>query len=168
MKLVDYLRKFADGVRNQIYVEDPKYWMDTWESYPAEGEVQYVMDRIREYVKDFESGVAHFPWLKVASHAVIGWARGTLDFDKARELHDYLLDPFFFHALGKQLEADQKRWGDTWKERPLEGQVGRAMARFQDYEAQFRNAGVSFPWLKVAGEALIGWVRETYPDYVKR
>ena len=70
----------------------------------------------------------------------------------------------FFDDLRAQILSDQKRWGNTWKKRPREGQVDRVMARFRDYQDQHNNAGVPFPWLKVAGEALIGYVRDKYPD----
>ena len=73
-------------------------------------------------------------------------------------LLDYL--PDFADALREQLERDQARWGDTWKLRPREGQELRGFARFHDYEDQFINGGKPIPWLKVAGEALIAWVRE--------
>jgi hypothetical protein len=78
------------------------------------------------------------------------------------KLIDYL--PEFVSVLEAQLEKDQERWGDTWKARPREGQEQRGFARFHDYEDQFLNAGIPVPWLKVAGEALIAWVREN-KDY---
>lgn len=74
------------------------------------------------------------------------------------KLVDYL--PEFMEALTKQLEEDEKRWGDTWKHRSRDGQEMRTKVRFDDYLAQFQNAGVPIPWMKVVGEALICWVRE--------
>ena len=74
------------------------------------------------------------------------------------KLVDYV--PEFTEALTRQLEEDEKRWGDTWKKRLIYGQEMRAKARFDDYLAQFQNAGVPIPWMKVVGEALICWVRE--------
>lgn len=73
-----------------------------------------------------------------------------------------LLDvlPKFIAVLTAQVEADQKRWGDTWRKRPREGQEDRIFHRFMDYYDQWKNAGTPIPWLKVAGEALIGWARE--------
>lgn len=69
-------------------------------------------------------------------------------------------------ALYQQIKSDEKRWGDTWRYRPIVGQVDRMMARFRDYHDQYiHGPGEPFPWLKVAGEALIGWVRENNPDY---
>jgi len=81
------------------------------------------------------------------------------------ELVDYL--PETIEALTEQLEADQARWGDTWKTRPREGQEERVFARFADYLDQYRNAGTPIPWLKVMGEAHICLVREEHPDYGK-
>lgn len=74
------------------------------------------------------------------------------------KLIDYL--PEFTKALEEQIEKDDERWGDTWKERPKEGQEMRTKARFDDYFSQFEHAGVNIPWLKIAGGALICWVRE--------
>jgi hypothetical protein len=69
--------------------------------------------------------------------------------------------PAFTKALRAQLKEDQKRWGDTWTHRPRKGQEGRCFARFRDYQAQYMHAGVPVPWLKIAGECVIAWVRET-------
>ena len=74
------------------------------------------------------------------------------------KLVDYV--PEFTEALIRQLEEDEKRWGDTWKHRSRDGQEMRTKARFDDYFAQFQNAGVPIPWMKVVGEALICWARE--------
>ena len=38
------------------------------------------------------------------------------------------------------------------------------MAELEGYVDQKVNAGQPMPWLKVVGEALIGWIRDTYPD----
>ncbi len=70
----------------------------------------------------------------------------------------------FAERLKAQLESDQLRWGDTWRQRPRENQEARGMARFQDYYDQWKNAGIPMPWLKIAGEALIAWVRENHPE----
>jgi len=73
----------------------------------------------------------------------------------------------FALALKRRMQEDQLRWGDTWKKRPVEGQEERVFARYQDYIDQYRERRVPVPWLKIAGEALIAWVRETYPDYAE-
>jgi hypothetical protein len=64
----------------------------------------------------------------------------------------------------KQLESDQKRWGDTWKKRPIEGQEERVFARFTDYLDQYLNAGTPIPWEKVIGEAHICMTRVAHPE----
>jgi len=76
--------------------------------------------------------------------------------------------PDFIKAFTEQISGDDKRWGDTWKNRPRAGQVERAFNRFQDYKDQFDNAGTPIPWLKIVGEAFIGWVRDNWPDYAER
>jgi len=76
-----------------------------------------------------------------------------------KKLIEYL--PDFCKALTHQLTEDEKRWGDTWKQRGRDGQEERFISWLQDKIDQYRNAGVPLPWLKIAGEALIGWVRET-------
>ena len=74
------------------------------------------------------------------------------------KLIDYL--PEFTEALKQQLEQDEKRWGETWKYRSIEGQEERTFSVFHNYEDQFNNANIPVNWLKVAGNALICWVRE--------
>lgn len=69
--------------------------------------------------------------------------------------------PDFTDALEEQLEEDYKRWGDTWKSRPREGQEERIFARFDAYRDQFVHGGTPIPWLKIAGLAFIAWYRET-------
>ena len=81
-------------------------------------------------------------------------------------LPDYL--PEFYEAFVEQMRADDARWGDTWKQRSAEGQEDRMYDRFRDYKDQFDNAGTPIPWLKIVGEAFIGWVREKHPDYSER
>jgi hypothetical protein len=79
-----------------------------------------------------------------------------------KTLLDFL--PEITGALAKQLVKDQERWKDTWKKRPREGQEDRIYARFRDYYDQWKNAEVPIPWLKIIGEALIGWMRENHPE----
>ncbi len=70
----------------------------------------------------------------------------------------------FISALTKQLESDDKRWGNTWLQRMPEGQEVRIFEHIQSYFDQYNNVGTPVPWLKIAGLALIGWVRETHPE----
>lgn len=81
---------------------------------------------------------------------------------KPEKLTDYLGE--FAEALHKQLIADEKRWGDTWRKRPKEGQEDRTAARYQDYWDRFKNGGEPIPWLKVIGGAYICWLREVHPE----
>jgi hypothetical protein len=67
-------------------------------------------------------------------------------------------------ALREQLEEDYKRWGDTWLERPQEGQDDRMRCTLNDYFDRFKNAGVPIPQLKIIGGAFINWIRENHPE----
>jgi len=69
--------------------------------------------------------------------------------------------PKFMEELKSQLEEDDKRWGDTWRKRVRQGHEERIMSDFMNYYDQWKNGGNSIPWLKVAGLALIAWIRET-------
>ena len=75
---------------------------------------------------------------------------------------DFLFE--FMDALALQLLEDEKKWGDTWLKRFPEGQEARIWEHIQTYFDQFFNAGVPIPWLKIAGLALIAWIRETNPE----
>jgi len=82
-----------------------------------------------------------------------------------KSLPEYL--PEFFIELENQIYKDNERWGDTWKERSLvwEGltQEERAFNWMHDKFINWSlNKDVSFPWLKMAGEAMIGFIREKY------
>jgi len=70
----------------------------------------------------------------------------------------------FVAALEIQLEEDNKRWGKTWLQRSPEGQELRTRATFNNYFDMFESAGTPVPWLKVAGEALICFIRDKYPE----
>lgn len=72
--------------------------------------------------------------------------------------------PEFLTALEEQIESDYKRWGNTWLNRPKEGQELRTKARYTDYFDMFEQAGTPIPWLKIVGGALICWIRENHPE----
>lgn len=63
-----------------------------------------------------------------------------------------------------QLWMDEKRYGDTWKERGLiyngMNQETRFFYKMQDYFQDFMNEGTPMPWSKILGEAHICLVRE--------
>jgi len=81
------------------------------------------------------------------------------------ELIDLL--PERMEQLKTQLESDYKRWGNTWKKRPEEGQEERIFDDLMDYFDQFVNADQPIPWLKVMGLAHIALVREQYPEMLE-
>lgn len=75
---------------------------------------------------------------------------------------DYLKE--FSEALQNQLEDDEKRWGNTWLKRTREGQEDRTICTFNDYFDQWKESKKPIPWLKIAGGALICWIREQHPE----
>jgi len=82
-----------------------------------------------------------------------------------KHLPEYLLE--FFIELENQIYKDEEKWGDTWKERGLvwegKSQEERAYQWMHDKFVNWSlNKDHSFPWLKMAGEAMIGFIREKY------
>jgi hypothetical protein len=71
----------------------------------------------------------------------------------------------FCDALARQITSDQERHGDTWRRLPAAGQEDRIYARILSYLADYHHSGEPFPWLKVAGLALIAWIRENKEDW---
>jgi hypothetical protein len=69
----------------------------------------------------------------------------------------------FCKLLKEQLIEDQKRWGDTWKTVPAQGMDFRIVARINEYLRDY-DGKPDFPWLKVAGNALIGHLRQNHPE----
>lgn len=82
--------------------------------------------------------------------------------DGKMKVWDFL--PRFVGELSGQLIQDDKRWGDTWLKRKPEGQELRTRATFDNYFDRFEASGEPVPWLKVAGEALICWIRDNNPE----
>ncbi|MGC9423755.1 hypothetical protein [Vibrio sp.] len=80
-----------------------------------------------------------------------------------KKLAEYL--PEFMKALEKQLESDQERWGNTWKNRLLENQERRTFLRYTSYYDDLIKHECPIPWLKIAGYAMICWVRENCPEW---
>ena len=79
---------------------------------------------------------------------------------------DYMSE--FVKALTTQLESDEKRWGDTWKKRVKLGQETRIYNDITDYYDQWESGGTPIPWLKVAGLAMIAWIRDQSPEEFNR
>lgn len=71
----------------------------------------------------------------------------------------------FTGVLRDQLDEDRVRWGDTWLKRKPDGQELRTRATFDNYFDKFEYGDEPIPWLKVAGEAMICWIRDNYPEY---
>lgn len=69
--------------------------------------------------------------------------------------------PEFFAKLSAQLISDDKRWGNEWLKRPREGQIRRIIERLTEYEEEAMH-GKPFPWLKMAGLAMIGYIRDAH------
>jgi hypothetical protein len=70
--------------------------------------------------------------------------------------------PEFMKALEQQLKEDDLRWGDTWLLRTREGQTERNIVTFRDYFDKYEQVGTPINWLKIAGNALICWIRENH------
>jgi hypothetical protein len=85
--------------------------------------------------------------------------------------------PQFVRELEAQLDMDNARWDDTWLKRSGKGQADRIYGRIQEYYREARMGKVmldpqeepvfvdTMPWLKIAGLALIGWIRDRYPEH---
>jgi hypothetical protein len=69
-----------------------------------------------------------------------------------------------FVDVALQLKEDEKRHGDTWKERSLvwngQSQEERFFQKMQQYADDYRENEIPINWLKVIGEAHIAYVRE--------
>jgi hypothetical protein len=72
--------------------------------------------------------------------------------------------PDFVKALELQLREDHAQWGDTWLKRTRKGQEERTIKSFNDKFDKYLNGGIPIPWLKIAGDALIAWIREQHPE----
>lgn len=70
----------------------------------------------------------------------------------------------FCKALQAQLEDDEKRWGNTWLQRIPGGQEMRIEEHIKSYFDQWHNAKRPIPWLKIAGLAMIAWIRENHAE----
>lgn len=65
----------------------------------------------------------------------------------------------FTAELWSQLLEDERRWGSEWLKRTREGQEYRIWNRISEYYSEFEEGGVPMPWLKIAGNAMIAWIR---------
>lgn len=105
-------------------------------------------------------------WIDSLSIATIGYRKSLpSDLSTTEEQNDEISK-----KVQSQLEDDFFRWKDTWKKRPIEGQLERTKARFKDYVDQYENGLQPFPWLKVMGGEIINLVRidlQTLDTYKK-
>jgi len=73
---------------------------------------------------------------------------------------------FTFVEVDQQLIEDEKRYGDTWKNRGLryngQSQEERFFDKMTEYMNNYREFGVPINWKKVIGEAHIAMVREKF------
>lgn len=99
-------------------------------------------------------------WLTMLGYATLGMREGGEELSK--QVVEDIIDCF-----QDQLEADEKRWGDTWKKRPVEGQGARTQARLVDYMDQHYEGGQEIPWEKIAGGAIICLTRLEHPEYLE-
>ena len=74
---------------------------------------------------------------------------------------DYLDE--FVEALKQELEEAEERWGNTWLARDKDNQVDRIFERHDEY-SDWLDGDSDFPWLSVAGNAMIAWIRNTHPE----
>jgi hypothetical protein len=78
------------------------------------------------------------------------------------KVYDFLDE--FVAAFRKQLESDQERWGNTFLKRTRNGQEERTIRQFNDRFDKYLNGNQPIPWMKIAGDAYIAWVREQHPE----
>ena len=89
---------------------------------------------------------------------------GTNDYDRLKDVS--LIEELdeTFEDVMEQLMEDEKRWGNTWKERGLvyneQSQETRWFNKMKDYYMDYLENGNPIPWTKVIGEAHIAYVRE--------
>jgi hypothetical protein len=86
---------------------------------------------------------------------------------------EVLLEPGDFVAefaelLTHELFSANERHGDEWRYKPAKGQVKRIVDRINQYYTEYTyHIRRDFPWLSVAGLALIGWLREAHPELLE-
>jgi len=73
----------------------------------------------------------------------------------------------FLDELKQQLLDDEERWGlHTWLCN-CDGQNKYHIVRFVTYYLESEKNGTLPPWLKVAGGALICWIKENHPEILE-
>ncbi len=101
-------------------------------------------------------------WVNILGLGFVGYLQ------QGKEAGRSLNKETFIRDLESQLTADNIRYGDTWKERSPEGQLGRTYTGLQNYKDQYKNGhNQPFPWLKLSGNVIIDLVRIDHPEYQK-
>lgn len=73
----------------------------------------------------------------------------------------------FVSELEYELLKGEEKWGDEWLSRSRSGQTERILDTFDTYYHKWLERGGDFPWLSVAGNAMIAWIRDSYPELSK-
>ena len=81
-----------------------------------------------------------------------------------KHVYDFIDE--FTSALKDQLIEDEKKWGGTWLECPQRGQEDRIFEEYDVYYEDYMD-GEPIPWLKVAGNAMIAWIRVHHPELLE-
>lgn len=71
----------------------------------------------------------------------------------------------FVPKMLKQMEEDQKKHGNTWLERPRNGQEQRIFLNIEQYFENYLAERDAMPWLKVVGLAVIAQSRLDHPGW---
>ena len=70
----------------------------------------------------------------------------------------------FIDVIKENLDHGEIKWGDTWLHRTIGGQEQRIQQYINDQFDRFHYTGRPVQWEAIAGEALIGWIRENHPE----
>ena len=77
-RVIDYLDQFTAALADQLE-EDEKHWGDGWRELPIEELEERIFDRFDEYYFNYYEAEEPYPWLKVASRAVVAWIRENFE-----------------------------------------------------------------------------------------
>ena len=75
---------------------------------------------------------------------------------------DYLEE--FTKAIFDSLTEGEKKYGNLWLNIPREGQEKRIELSFMDKFHEFQHFEEPIDWPSIAGNAMIGWIRENHPE----
>ena len=78
------------------------------------------------------------------------------------KLLDFL--PEMADAMKHEYDEAEKRWGDTWLKRTRAGQDDRFIAWITNKIDQYKNAGTPIPYLSIACDCMIQWLRNKHPE----